>query len=90
MSEKIVNATMIVADGPVKKYKGNLVTSSNLGLIEEDDEKISFVILARSEVTSAKRFRRDVIKKQVEMFGAKVETSNEYPGWEEKTANFWK
>lgn len=82
LSEKIVNATMIVADGPVKKYKGNLVTSSNLGLIEEDDKKISFVILARSEVTSAKRFRRDVIKKQVEMFGAKVETSNEYPGWE--------
>ena len=82
LSEKIVNATMIVADGPVKKYAGNLVTSSNLGLIEEDDEKISFVILARSEVTSAKRFRRDVIKKQVEMFGAKVETSNEYPGWE--------
>ncbi|OFJ66900.1 aminoacyl-histidine dipeptidase [Anaerococcus sp. HMSC065G05] len=82
LSEKIVNATMIVADGPVKKYAGNLVTSSNLGLIEEDDKKISFVILARSEVTSAKRFRRDVIKKQVEMFGAKVETSNEYPGWE--------
>ena len=82
LSEKIANATMIVVDGPVKKYAGNLVTSSNLGLIEEDDKKISFVILARSEVTSAKRFRRDVIKKQVEMFGAKVETSNEYPGWE--------
>ena len=82
LSEKIVKANLIVADGPVKKYDGNLVTSSNLGLIEEDEEKITFTILARSEVTSAKRFRRDVIKNQVELFGAKVESLNEYPGWE--------
>lgn len=82
LSKKIVKANLIVANGPVKKYKGNLVTSSNLGLIEEDDEKITFTILARSEVTSAKRFIFDLVKNQVEMFGAKVESLNEYNGWE--------
>ena len=59
-----------------------MVTSSNLGLIEEDDKTITFTVLARSELTSAKRFRRDVIKRQVEIFGAKVTSDNEYPGWE--------
>ena len=80
LSKKIVKANLIVANGPVKKYKGSLVTSSNLGLIEEDDEKITFTILARSEVTSAKRFIFDLVKNQVEMFGAKVESLNEYNG----------
>ncbi|WP_276876461.1 beta-Ala-His dipeptidase [Anaerococcus hydrogenalis] len=82
LSEKIVNANLIIADGPVKKFAGSMVTSSNLGLIEEDEKNITFVVLARSELTSAKRFRRDVIKRQVELFGAKVTSDNEYPGWE--------
>lgn len=82
LSEKMVNAALIVADGPVKKYAGSMVTSSNLGLIEQDDKEITFISLARSELTSAKRFRRDTIKKQVELFGAKVSSDNEYPGWE--------
>lgn len=82
LSEKIVNANLIVADGPVKKFDGSMVTSSNLGLIEEDEKNITFIVLARSELTSAKRFRRDVIKRQVELFGAKVTSDNEYPGWE--------
>ncbi|MDU1316442.1 beta-Ala-His dipeptidase [Anaerococcus hydrogenalis] len=82
LSEKIVNANLILADGPVKKFDGSMVTSSNLGLIEEDDKTITFTVLARSELTSAKRFRRDVIKRQVEIFGAKVTSDNEYPGWE--------
>ncbi len=82
LSEKIVNANLIIADGPVKKFDGSMVTSSNLGLIEEDEKNITFVVLARSELTSAKRFRRDVIKRQVELFGAKVSSDNEYPGWE--------
>ena len=82
LSEKIVNSNLIVADGPVKKFAGSMVTSSNLGLIEEDEKNITFIVLARSELTSAKRFRRDVIKRQVELFGAKVTSDNEYPGWE--------
>lgn len=82
LSEKIVNSNLILADGPVKKFDGSMVTSSNLGLIEEDDKTITFTVLARSELTSAKRFRRDVIKRQVEIFGAKVTSDNEYPGWE--------
>ena len=82
LSEKIVNSNLILVDGPVKKFDGSMVTSSNLGLIEEDDNTITFTVLARSELTSAKRFRRDVIKRQVEIFGAKVTSDNEYPGWE--------
>ena len=82
LSEKIVNSNLILADGPVKKFDESMVTSSNLGLIEEDDKTITFTVLARSELTSAKRFRRDVIKRQVEIFGAKVTSDNEYPGWE--------
>ncbi len=82
LSEKIVNSNLILVDGPVKKFDGSMVTSSNLGLIEEDDKTITFTVLARSELTSAKRFRRDVIKRQVEIFGAKVTSDNEYPGWE--------
>lgn len=82
LSQRMVDAIMAVADGVVKKYKGSLVTSSNLGLIQEDDKKITFVILARSELTSAKRARRDQIKKQVEIYGAEVYCHNEYPGWE--------
>ncbi|MDU3153782.1 MAG: M20/M25/M40 family metallo-hydrolase, partial [Anaerococcus hydrogenalis] len=77
LSKKIVNSNLILADGPVKKFDGSMVTSSNLGLIEEDDKTITFTVLARSELTSAKRFRRDVIKRQVEIFGAKVTSDNE-------------
>lgn len=82
LSQRMIDAVMAVSDGVVKKYKGLLVTSSNLGLIEEDDEKINFIVLARSELTSAKRARRDQIKKQVEAYGASVHFDNEYPGWE--------
>lgn len=82
ISHNIIDFLIAAADGVVKKYDGSLVTSSNLGLVENEDETINFIILARSEITSAKRARRDQIKKQAQAFGAKVTSSNEYPGWE--------
>lgn len=97
LSKRMTDAVLAVSDGVVKKYKGSLVTSSNLGLIDQDDDKITFVVLARSEVTSAKRARRDQIKKQVEAYGASLHCHNEYPGWEredspllEKMTETWK
>ena len=82
LSKNIISALFVTHDGVYKKYQGNLVTSSNLGLLEEDDTSIKAVVLARSEITSDKRYRRDIIKKTVEAFGAKVVCKNEYPGWE--------
>lgn len=97
LSQRMTDAVLAVSDGVVKKYKGSLVTSSNLGLIEDSEDKITFIVLARSEVTSAKRARRDQIKKQVEAYGAKLHCHNEYPGWEredspllEKMTETWK
>ncbi|MSS78521.1 aminoacyl-histidine dipeptidase [Anaerococcus sp. WCA-380-WT-2B] len=97
LSQRMTDAVLAVSDGVVKKYKGSLVTSSNLGLIDEDEDKIIFIVLTRSEVTSAKRARRDQIKKQVKAYGAELYCHNEYPGWEredsillEKMIKTWK
>ena len=82
VSKDILDAIFALPDGLYKKYKENIVTSSNLGLLENREETIMFHSMIRSEVDSAKLNRAEIAMAIVERFGGSYEITNQYSGWQ--------
>lgn len=82
LSKRIIDFLYTIHDGLYKKVDGSIVTSSNLGLLEDREDSIFVNLMNRSEIDSQKE---DWAKKQallVEYFGGKAEVVSEYSGWQ--------
>jgi len=63
------------------EIKGIVQTSTNLSIVETQNEIIQIHCLLRSSSETEKKRLAEVMTKLFELFGAKVETSGDYPGW---------
>lgn len=81
-SKNIIDAIFVLPDGLYKKYKTNIVTSSNLGLLENREKTIMFHTMIRSEVDSAKINRGEIAKEIISRFGGRYQVVNQYSGWQ--------
>lgn len=81
-SEKIISSLYVMPDGLYKKYQNNIVTSSNLGILENREDEVMYNIMIRSEVDSAKFDRAEIDKEIVSRFGGTYEVKGEYSGWQ--------
>jgi len=59
-------------------------TSTNLAIIKVENSIINIDMLQRSSVDEAKEYLCQQIKTLCESFGATVQQSNDYPGWDPK------
>lgn len=82
LSKRIIDLLFVIPDGLYKKVGDSIVTSSNLGLIEDRDEIIWISSMFRSEIDSQKFYKANISKKIVESFGARAEVTGEYSGWQ--------
>lgn len=64
-----------------RSLKGLVETSDNLGIVELDQDKISFAILVRSSVNSKMEELKDAFIGWSHFLGADCEISGEYPAW---------
>ena len=60
-------------------------TSSNLAIIEIENGKVKFLILARSSSESMKEYICDTLKGTLTLGGFDVKLSADYPGWDPNT-----
>ena len=82
LSANIINTLYALPDGLVKKHEGEIITSSNLGILEEDENEVKLISMVRSQIDSAKFNRAAIAKKVAEQFGAHCEVNNPYTGWQ--------
>ena len=82
LSKNIIDLLFVIPDGLYKKVGNSIVTSSNLGLIEDRDKVIWISSMFRSEIDSQKFYKAEISKKIVEKFGARAEITSEYSGWQ--------
>ena len=82
LSENIINTLYTLPDGLVKKHQGEIITSSNLGILEEDENEVRIVCMIRSQIDSAKFNRAAIVKKIAQQFEADCEIASAYTGWQ--------
>lgn len=82
LSKNIIGLLFVIPDGLYKKVGESIVTSSNLGLIEDRENVIWISSMFRSEIDSQKAHKANITKKIVERFGARAEVTSEYSGWQ--------
>lgn len=86
-SKNIIDAIFALPDGLYKKYKDNIVTSSNLGLLENREDTIMFHSMIRSEVDSAKANRAEIAIEIIKRFGGSYQITNQYSGWQREESS---
>lgn len=82
LSKRIIDLLFVIPDGLYKKVGDSIVTSSNLGIIEDRDDVIWISSMFRSEIDSQKFYKANISKKIVESFGGRAEVTSEYSGWQ--------
>lgn len=82
LSKRFIDCLFTLPNGLVKRHEGETITSSNIGILEEDENEIRLSCMARSQFDSAKHAIADQVKKNVEIYGGKAEIKSEYPGWQ--------
>lgn len=82
LSKRFIDCLFILPNGLVKRHEGETITSSNIGILEEDDNEIRLSCMVRSQFDSAKHSIADQVLKIVENYGGKAEIKSEYPGWQ--------
>ena len=82
LSKNIIDLLFVIPDGLYKKVGDSIVTSSNLGLIEDREGVVWISSMFRSEIDSQKFYKAAISKKIVERFGARAEITSEYSGWQ--------
>ena len=97
LSKNIIEAIYTLPDGLYKKHKDEIITSSNIGILEEDENVIRISSMIRSQIDSAKFNRANIAIKIVEKFNGKAEIISAYTGWQreetiliEKANDIWK
>ena len=88
LSKRIIDLLFVIPDGLYKKIGDSIVTSSNLGLVENREETIWISSMFRSEIDSQKFYKANISKKIVESFGARAEITSEYSGWQREDSRF--
>lgn len=82
LSKRIIDLLFVIPDGLYKKVGDSIITSSNLGIIEDRDDVIWISSMFRSEIDSQKVYKANITKKIVESFGGRAEVTSEYSGWQ--------
>lgn len=86
-SKDIIDAIFVLPDGLYKKYKDNIVTSSNIGLLENWEDTVMFHSMIRSEVDSAKANRAEIAIEIIKRFGGSYQITNQYSGWQREESS---
>lgn len=81
-SKNLVDLILHFPDGVYKAHKGALISSSNLGVIEDEGDVIRGVSMLRDDYESELKFNANMIKDTCEKYGARAEIKNIIPGWE--------
>ena len=82
LSKRFIDCLFTLPNGLVKRHEGETITSSNIGILEEDDKEIRLSCMVRSQFDSAKHSIADQVMKIVENYGGSAEIKSEYPGWQ--------
>ena len=82
LSKRFIGCLFTLPNGLVKRHEGETITSSNIGILEEDDKEIRLSCMVRSQFDSAKHSIADQVMKIVENYGGSAEIKSEYPGWQ--------
>lgn len=85
-SRKIIEFLFLCPNGLYKKdlELDAILTSSNLGLIEDLGEKFRVTSFVRASVESDRNYRAKMIEMMAEKFGASTKEVGAYPGWEKE------
>lgn len=81
-SENLIQAIFTIPDGLYKKHEGEIITSSNLGILENHEDVVKLSSMIRSQIDSAKFNRANIATKIVEKFGGRTEIKSAYSGWQ--------
>ena len=84
LSKNIINALFTMPDGLVKKHQGEIITSSNLGILNHDENGTLVSLMARSQIDSAKENLANIAIKIVEQFAGKATIKSSYTGWQKE------
>ena len=60
---------------------GFVVTSSNMGVVRTEEDKLVFIVSPRSSVASLQEDTKARFQTLADSFGFEAEYSGEYPGW---------
>ncbi len=85
IQDNLIDAIYACHDGVVRMipvYPNVVETSSNLAIIDIEDGKAAFKILARSSREDMKDYIVNTLQSCFNMAGMKVETSGDYGGWD--------
>ena len=63
---------------------GFVVTSSNMGVVRTEEDKLVFIVSPRSSVASLQEDTKARFQTLADTFGFEAEYSGEYPGWSYK------
>lgn len=87
---KIISAVNLIKNGPIKKSTeiDLVITSNNLGVVKEEENKIKLECAPRSSVESNLRYFRDEMKQLAEVLDVDYEEGDFYPGWEYATTSY--
>lgn len=86
-ASNVKNALLLLPNGIISwsmGVKGLVQTSTNLGVMEEEDGKLVIGSLVRSSVESQKSIVKSQIEAVADVLGGKSISSRDYPGWEFK------
>ena len=86
-ASNVKNALLLLPNGIISwsmGVKGLVQTSTNLGVMEEEDRKLVIGSLVRSSVESQKSIVKSQIEAVADVLGGKSISSSDYPGWEFK------
>ena len=84
-TKKIMQALNIIPSGLLHKsleIQGLTETSTNLGVVETDGDKVILTSASRSSVASRKEYMKQVFASIAEALDAEILVRNEYPAWE--------
>ena len=82
LSKNIINCIYTLPNGLYKKYKDEIITSSNIGILEDSKDEIRISSMIRSQIDSAKYNRAAIATKIVELYAGKAEIKSAYTGWQ--------
>jgi len=86
--DNVLNAIHFCPNGVIKWMKDMpevVETSTNLAIVKSENKQVKVLMLQRSSVEESKEELCNKLKENFEKYGAKVEFSGDYPGWEPNT-----
>lgn len=86
-ARNLVTAVYLAPNGVQRrnmKMEGFVVTSSNLGIVKAEEDRLLIVFSPRSSVASLQEEMRTRLRTLADTFGFAMECSGEYPGWSYK------